>query len=344
MSELEAILRSYGLPPPPTAVTAADAAVPAVGSVSVSALQQLAGLPDADADLNRAARYANESRSPATQARLDLFAGRYERAMKRCGLEPYPGHPSAVAAYLEGYSTSCSRSTRAHMVRSIRDAHRERGLDDPTAHEIVRAKLESLARRGVQSGKPEILPLFAHEYQTLRASIPRDLCGLRDRVAIGIGFEGFLYSGSVVLIDVEDIRIDQTGASIALRDTGRPSVAIPRRGSGDVVADIEEYLAVSGLRFGPLFRRIDRDGMMARARLSRASLCLFAFRKRMVAAGFDDSAYRFSSLRVGHFITAEIKHVDELQLATRAGVRSTQTIRAFQKRAQTFVARSERSG
>jgi hypothetical protein len=303
-----------------------------VPTISLQTLQRLATSPAADNSFERAAAYAADRHSDEYERRIKSVLRNYERAMESHALVPYPGEPAAIAAYLERDRYRIGSVTRAAQVRTIRAAHLERGFDDPMLHDILRDKLESLERRTLVRNL-DVRPFLVHDYLKLRPTIPRDLRGLRDRAAIGIGFEGFLFSGPIAAMDVRDVRIDVTGATIALK-SARSSVFIPRRGPADAVTDLEEYIALAGIQTGPLFRCIDRYGQLETQRLTTNSICQRCFRERLTFAGFDGRAYRFSSLRAGHLVSAELLGVDELQLASRAGIRSGSTLSKWRRRSK----------
>jgi integrase len=333
MNGLDQFLQQHGMPVPPVAIPVTPRTV---AKISMTTLQQLASAPGGDPALKRAAEFSRQCHGAQYVRQNESTRRKYEQAMERHGLPAYPGIPAAIAAFLEGYRYKITSKTRETMVRVIRTAHLDRGFEDPILHEIVQDKLESLDRRSLVRDL-DIRPILVPDYLKLRASILRDLRGLRDRAVIGIGFEGFLFSGPIAAMDVKDVRIDTEGVTIAL-NTARHSVFIPRRGPMDAVADIEEYLATTGLQSGPLFRPIDSLQRLEASRITSNSICRLCFGARLDFAGFDSRKYRFASLRAGHLINAELQNVDELQLASRAGIRSPSTLQRYRRRSKTVGA------
>jgi hypothetical protein len=86
-------------------------------------------------------------------------------------------------------------------------------------------------------------------------------------------------------------KTDQTGA-------GR-KIGIPHgRGRWCPVAALEQWLAVSGISEGALFRPIDRHHRIAPSRLSGEAVCSVV-RERVRAIGIDPGNYSGHSLRAG---------------------------------------------
>ena len=86
------------------------------------------------------------------------------------GVDPMPGSPAAVAAYLteraaEGLRASSIRTARA----AIGDAHRQAGLDDPTAHAGVKAVLAGLVRADTRP-QEQARPLTAEALAAVKAT------------------------------------------------------------------------------------------------------------------------------------------------------------------------------
>jgi site-specific recombinase XerC len=101
----------------------------------------------------------------------------------------------------------------------------------------------------------------------MAARCPGDLAGLRDRALLLLAASG-LGRAAVVGLDVEHIRFTATAAEVS-PVRGGPVVVIGRGANRSLcpVQALEDWLATSETRYGPVFRKIDRWGVVAHHRL-----------------------------------------------------------------------------
>ena len=97
---------------------------------------------------------ARKSRAQTTTKTYRTYLAAWAEHAKRRGVPVRPAHPAAVAEWLttmadEGKSMSTLQVARAALAA----AHREAGLEDPTATELVRRVLSGLGREAARQGK-----------------------------------------------------------------------------------------------------------------------------------------------------------------------------------------------
>ena len=97
---------------------------------------------------------ARKSRAQTTTKTYRTYLAAWAEHAKRRGVPVRPAHPAAVAEWLttmadEGKSMSTLQVARAALAA----AHREAGLEDPTATELVRRVLSGLAREAARQGR-----------------------------------------------------------------------------------------------------------------------------------------------------------------------------------------------
>jgi integrase len=140
----------------------------------------------------------------------------------------------------------------------------------------------------------------------------------RDRALLLIGFAGGFRRSELVGLDLADIEHVRQGVVITLRRSktdqegaGR-KIGIPHgRTRHCPVIALDNWISVSGIVHGPVFRPVDRHGRAATERLSGEAVSL-TVKERVAAAGIDPSGFSGHSLRAG-FATS----------ATQAGASST---------------------
>ena len=146
-------------------------------------------------------------------------------------------------------------------------APRQRVYPAPTTDPAVRAVLRG-ARRTATPRRPK--PKTAAALTRMAARCPGDLAGMRDRALLLLAATG-LGRAALVGLDVEHIRFTATAAEFSSRRraTARPAGRHPPRRQSSLcpVQALRDWLATSETRFGPVFRKIDRWGLVEHHRL-----------------------------------------------------------------------------
>jgi site-specific recombinase XerC len=121
------------------------------------------------------------------------------------------------------------------------------------------------ARRTATPRRPK--PKTAATLVRMAARCPGDLAGMRDRALLLLAVSG-LDRAALVGLDVEHIRFAATAAEMS-PVRGGPAVVIHRGTNRNLcpVQALEDWLATSETRYGPVFRKIDRWGAVAHHRL-----------------------------------------------------------------------------
>lgn len=191
-----------------------------------------------------------------------------------------PASPATVAAFLTGRPDADARSRGAtgRSVAAIAARHRQDSLPDPTQNATVRAVLRAIRRR-TTPGRRAAAPT-ASCLQLMAVHCGRDLAGLRDRAILLLAAAG-LGRAAVVGLDAEAVQFTEHGLALpgmrpgrgvytVSQDPQRPGTLIVCRcpdHSLCPVRAVEAWLAATGTRYGPVFRKIDRWGTVEDARL-----------------------------------------------------------------------------
>jgi integrase len=147
----------------------------------------------------------------------------------------------------------------------------------------------------------------------------------RDRALLLIGFAGGFRRSELVGLDCADIERVCQGVVITLRRSktdqegaGR-KIGIPygRTRHCPVVA-FDNWLSMSGIDHGPVFRPVDRHGRIAPGELSGEAVSLI-LKERVAAAGIDASSFSGHSLRAGFATSATQACVSTLKIRAQTG-------------------------
>ena len=160
------------------------------------------------------------------------------------GVSALPASPETVAAYLADKGSSLHPKSLQRHCASIAQAHRLKGLQSPTQHELVRTCLQGLRAKAAtqrpqkQAGRKTKAPaLLAEQVRSMLGSITQDTgAGLRDTALLLVGYKAALrrselaglqwwqveWSGEGALLRLQASKTDKgnTGQTVALAHEG----------------------------------------------------------------------------------------------------------------------------
>jgi integrase len=235
-----------------------------------------------------------------------------------------PSTPEMVAEYLaEGVGVSAV-ATMERRLAAIAKAHVATGADDPTKTEIVRATMRGI-RRTLGVAQREAKPVLREDLFAMlerMGSRPKDI---RDKALLLLGFAGAFRRSELVGLDVADIEHVRQGIVIALRRSKTDQTGVGRkigvpfgRTRWCPVKHLTDWLGHAGIESGPIFRVINRRGLVAYQRLSGEAVSIIV-KERAKAAGFDPDLYSGHSLRAGLATSAVVAGVSTLSIRRTTG-------------------------
>ncbi|MGJ5136853.1 site-specific integrase [Bradyrhizobium oligotrophicum] len=257
------------------------------------------------------------------------------------GVGSLPASPETVAAYLASEAKGGAKpSTIARRAAAIRYAHKLASLPAPTDAESVKATMRGI-RRTYSGPKAKKAPATAPRVKGMVAVTREGISGLRDRALLLIGFAGAFRRSELVALDVSDIEEVSEGLRVTIgrsktdQEAQGRVLAIPR---GDVACPVKAlltWLHAAKIESGPLFRPVNKAGMVAEARLTSQSVALIikAYAKR---AGLDPSSYAGHSLRAGFLTSAAANRASLFKMMDVSGHRSVETLRTYVRDAEIF--------
>ena len=215
-----------------------------------------------------------------------------------------PSTPEGMAEYLSASASSLRVATLVRRLASLSKAHDARGLPNPTRSPLVRATLRGI-KRTYGCAQRQAKALCRDDLLQVLDATGNSVKDVRDRALLLLGFAGALRRSELVALNVEDLEPAREGLILHLRrsktdqEAEGQKIGIPHgRGRWCPVAALNQWLQVSGIGTGPVFRPLDRAGRVGKARLSGDAVAIIV-RERVAAVGLDPSGYSGHSLRAG---------------------------------------------
>jgi len=252
-----------------------------------------------------------------------------------------PATEQMIAEYVAEHATSLSNATLKRRVVAINRAHVNQGLPSPTGTELVKATLQGI-RRKLGKRQHQVAALQKNELIQLVKGM-KGLRGIRDIAMLLIGFAAALRRSELVALNVEDVDFVTDGALIQIRRSktdqegkGR-TIAVPFvHGPYCPARSLQAWLKVSGIKAGPIFRRIGRFGDIQQDRLTDQSVALI-IKKRAEAAGLNPGLYSGHSLRAGFATTAAEAGVNPASIRIQTGHQPDTTLQRYIRPSQLFA-------
>jgi integrase len=165
-------------------------------------------------------------------------------------------------------------------------------------------------------------------------ALPKTRAGIRDRAILLLGFAAALRRSELAALRVEDIDIAQHGMRRELRRSKTDqegqgqSVFVPRGAALCPVRAVQDWLRVSGVSEGMLFRRIRKDGMILQEGMAPHTInrLIKAAARR---AGIQDRAIAGHSLRSGFLRAAALRGASVWKLMQVSRHRSVAALQGY---------------
>lgn len=218
------------------------------------------------------------------------------------GESPLPASPHLVARYLDAEASRLKPSTLKRRLCGIRKIHRLTDHPDPTNDVEVDLAFRR-ARRLKPSRPDQALGLTSALKDKLLEACSDDLAGLRDKVAIAVGFDTLCRRGELVTINIEDLTLNGNGRyDVLVRRAKNDPEGAGRTAklSTDTTAIVQQWLDRTGFTSGPLLRGVYQGHVQA-AHLQPLTIARI-LKRASLRAGFEEGSrrrVRGHSLRVG---------------------------------------------
>ena len=263
------------------------------------------------------------------------------------GLQSLPSNPNTVSIYLTSLSKSEAKmSTLRRRLVSIGVVHKLKGHYLDTKHPIIIENLLGIKRikGSIQRGKK---PLLINHLTKLIEVINNDICPeikkLRDKAIILIGFSGGFRRSEITSLDYEDIEFVEEGLKILVRRSKTDQFGeghlkgIPYFVNSPLcpVKSLNEWINISKINSGPIFRKFNKGFGLSTMRLSDQSVALL-IKNYLNLAGIDSKNYSGHSLRSGFATATAEAGADERSIMAMTGHKNSQMVRRYIKEANLF--------
>ena len=263
------------------------------------------------------------------------------------GLKSLPSEPKIVSLYLTYLSTKNAKmSTLKRRIVSIGVIHRLKGHYLDTKHPSIIENIMGIKRRkgSIQKGKkPILINHLKNIINVIDEQKNEDIKKLRDRSIILIGFSGGFRRNEIVSLNFDDLDFVEEGLKIQIRKSktdqfGEGSVkALPYFDNAEYcpVISLKNWLKISKINSGPLFRRFVKGSKLSVNRLTDQTVALL-IKEYLRLVGIDSKNYSGHSLRSGFATSAAESGADERSIMAMTGHKSTEMVRRYIKEANLF--------
>ena len=159
-----------------------------------------------------------------------------------------------------------------------------------------------------------------------------------------MGFSGGFRRNEIVSLNYDDLEFVTEGLKINLKRSktdqfGEGSVkGLPYFDNTQYcpVLSLKNWIEISNINSGPLFRRFSRGSKLSENRLTDQTVALL-IKKYLKLAGIDNKNYSGHSLRSGFATSAAESGAEERSIMAMTGHKSTQMVRRYIKEANLFT-------
>ena len=262
------------------------------------------------------------------------------------GLNSLPTEPKIVSLYLTNLSKNSKISTLRRRLVSIGMVHKLKGHYLDTKHPIIIENLMGIRRvkGSIQKGKK---PLLINHLKSIINVIDeqkiQEIKKLRDKSIILVGFGGGFRRTELISIDYEDLEFVAEGLKITIKKS-----KTDQYGQGMVkglpffnnkvycpVTNLKQWLEISRINSGPIFRRFSKGSYLTDKRLTDQSVVLL-MKEYLNLAGIENKNFAGHSLRSGFATVAAESGADERSIMAMTGHKTTQMVRRYIKEANIF--------
>src|SRR6056300_176404 len=263
------------------------------------------------------------------------------------GFKSLPSEPKIVSLYLTQLSTkNVKMSTIKRRLVSIGVIHKLKGHYLDTKHPLIVENLMGIKRRkgSIQKGKkPLLINNLKKIINVIDDKIKKEIKRLRDRSIILIGFSGGFRRNEIVSLDYDDLDFVDEGLKINLKRSKNDQFGegllkgLPYSSNSYYcpVVSIKNWLNISKITSGPLFRRFSKGSTLTENRLTDQTVALL-IKQYLGLAGIESKNYSGHSLRSGFATSAAEAGAEERTIMTMTGHKSTEMVRRYIKEANLF--------
>lgn len=258
------------------------------------------------------------------------------------GVDTLPASPQVVATYLTvRMQDGLKAASLSVMSSAIRHFHKQAGYPSPTEAQSV-IDVQRGIRRTIGTAQTQKAPATADLISAIVSHIPKKtVMGKRDRAIIAVGFASAMRRGELATVMLEDLAFNAQGVDITIpwsktdQEGAGQTIAIPNGVIILPVKALKEWIAAAGITSGPLFRSINKAGIVSDKPLSPIDIARVV--KRYVeAAGYTVEDFSGHSLRAGFVTSAAERGADLNRIMDQTRHTDPRTVRKYIRRAERY--------
>ena len=263
------------------------------------------------------------------------------------GFKSLPSEPKVVSLYLTHLSTKDAKmSTLKRRLVSIGVIHKLKGHYLDTKHPAIIENIMGIKRRKgsfQKAKKPISINSLKKIINAIDQQKKEEIKKFRDRSIILIGFSGGFRRNEIVSLDYDDLDFVPEGLKLSIRRSktdqfGEGFVkALPYFDSSQYcpVVSLKKLLHLSKIKSGPVFRRFVKGSKLSEKRLTNQTVALL-IKEYLNLAGIDSKNFSGHSLRSGFATSAAESGVEERNIMSMTGHKSSEMVRRYIKEANLF--------
>ena len=263
------------------------------------------------------------------------------------GFKSLPSEPTIVSLYLTHLSTKNIKiSTLKRRLVSIGVIHKLKGHYLDSKHPSIIENLMGIKRRKgiIQRGKkPLLISNLKKVINVIDQQKNEEIKKLRDRSILLIGFSGGFRRSEIISLNYDDLNFVNEGLKITLIKSKTDQFSegsikgLPYFKNSEYcpVISIQNWLRISKIKSGALFRRFSKGSKISENRLTDQTVALI-IKEYLELAGIDSKNYSGHSLRSGFATSAAESGADERSIMAMTGHKSTEMVRRYIKEANIF--------
>lgn len=264
----------------------------------------------------KADQYARASKAESTKRSYRSLWRTFEKWCEENNVQAIPCTNEQVTLFISDMAGGRKHKTLESYLAAISTAHRLKGYSSPciTRQEPLSSVWQGIKRThgtGVRKVAPlmaaDISKIMAYMDQAIQTADANDTLRLmRDKALLLIGFTGALRRSEVSRIEVKGIRYTEEGIVIHLmntkgdKDNEGIEVPVAFQNTYCPVVAIKEWIKVSGIGSGYVFRKINRYGAIGAGKRPMSGQTVANIIKKYAAiVGINPDTVSGHSLRRG---------------------------------------------
>ncbi len=258
----------------------------------------------------------------------------------------FPAEAETIVNYINDLADFAKASTIRRRVSAISENYNAAGLSEknPCRAWIVKEALIGLNRKKgtAQKGKT---PIYWNELEQMVSYMNmNNLTDVRDKAILLLGFLGAFRRSELSGLNVEDLALYPQGLVITLthsktdQEQAGQRIGIPYIDDKNMCAitAVNRWMTEAGIKEGPLFRSILKNGKPSARRLSDKSINLIV-KKYVSLIGLPPDLYGAHSLRHGFATYAALNGVEERLIMKQTRHKSVEMVRHYINEADLFT-------